>query len=159
MFKLQLSTQKMLNAVLILQYKNNETKLAYRSFIFDKIIDSKMNISTFGNFEMHIFYPPAKDVFKVPSNNPSNSNCSSLAILYFENNKTYAEESPLSNMKCKSSIPTESYIYLNLQKLRLLIYLTWYQRMFPDLHHTSSYSTQTVHKMNKSEYAMAACKY
>ncbi|KRZ74551.1 hypothetical protein T10_6100 [Trichinella papuae] len=68
---------------------------------------------------MHIFYPPAKDVFKVPSNNPSNSNCSSLAILYFENNKTYAEES------------------------RLEIYLTWYQRMFPDLHHTSSYSAQT----------------
>ncbi|KRY42451.1 hypothetical protein T01_5237 [Trichinella spiralis] len=48
----------------------------------------------FGNFEMHIFYPPAKDVFKVPSNNSSNSNCSSLAILYIENNKTYAEESP-----------------------------------------------------------------
>ncbi|KRX62973.1 hypothetical protein T09_10131 [Trichinella sp. T9] len=92
--------QKMLNALLILHYKNNEVLK-----------------STFGNFEMHIFYPPAKDVFKVPSNNPSNSkenfsacqsnavlnfkqplfikrNCSSLAILYIENNKTYAEESP-----------------------------------------------------------------
>ncbi|KRX18272.1 hypothetical protein T07_7482 [Trichinella nelsoni] len=64
-----------INALLILHYKNNEHS---------------------ANFEMHhIFYPPAKDKFKVPSKNSSNSNCSSLAILYIENNKTYAEESRL----------------------------------------------------------------